>query len=60
MNNVEMQVEEDILTIKVDLSREPEATVRGKLALIASTDGRGERIPDRQEKVMLCVYRKIS
>ncbi|MFQ5519924.1 MAG: hypothetical protein ACE5FK_00875 [Candidatus Methylomirabilia bacterium] len=57
MKNVDMKVEGDILTIKVDLSREFGPSSSGKTIIVASTEG-NVSIPDRNEKVGLNVYRK--
>jgi hypothetical protein len=57
MKNVEMTVSGNILTIKVDLSREFGPSASGKTTIIASTEG-NVTIPDRDEKVGLNVYRK--
>jgi hypothetical protein len=57
MKNVEMTVAGNILTIKVDLSREFGPSASGKTTIIASTEG-NVTIPDRDEKVGLNVYRK--
>ena len=57
MKNVEMTVEQGILTIKVDLSQEFGPSSSGKTIIIASTEG-NVSIPDREEKVGLNVYRK--
>ncbi|MDR0362956.1 MAG: hypothetical protein LBJ46_09800 [Planctomycetota bacterium] len=57
MKNVEMVVEGDILTIKVDLSKEFGPSASGKTIIIASTEG-NQTIPDRDEKVGLNVYKK--
>lgn len=57
MKNVEMTVEQDILIIKVDLSKEFGPSSSGKTIIIASTEG-NVSIPDREEKVGLNVYRK--
>jgi hypothetical protein len=57
MKNVEMTVEQDILTIKVDLSKEFGPSSSGKTIIIATTEG-NVSIPDREEKVGLNVYRK--
>jgi hypothetical protein len=59
MKNVEMKVEGDILTIKVDLSKEFGPSASGKTIIIASTEG-NVSVPDRDEKVGLNVYRKKS
>lgn len=57
MKNVDMNVEGDILTIKVDLSKEFGPSSSGKTTIIATTEG-NVSVPDRDEKVGLNVYRK--
>jgi hypothetical protein len=57
MKNVEMTVEGNVLTIKVDLSKEFGPSASGKTIIIASTEG-NIAVPDRDEKVGLYVYRK--
>jgi len=57
MKNVQMAVEGNILTIKIDLSKEFGPSSSGKTIIIASTEG-SVSIPDREEKVGLNVYRK--
>lgn len=57
MKNVEMKVEGNILTIKVDLSKEFGPSASGKTTIVASTEG-NVTVPDREEKVGLNVYRK--
>jgi len=57
MKNVQMAVEGNILTIKVDLSKEFGPSSSGKTIIVASTEG-NVSIPDREEKVGLNVYRK--
>jgi hypothetical protein len=57
MKNVEMKVDGNILTIKVDLTKEFGPSSSGKTIIIASTEG-NVSIPDRDEKVGLNVYRK--
>jgi hypothetical protein len=57
MKNVDMKVEGNILTIKVDLTKEFGPSSSGKTIIIASTEG-NVSIPDRDEKVGLNVYRK--
>ena len=57
MKNVEMKVEGNILTIKVDLTKEFGPSSSGKTIIIASTEG-NMSIPDRDEKAGLNVYRK--
>jgi len=57
MKNVQMTVEGNILTIKVDLSKEFGPSASGKTIIIASTEG-NVVVPEREEKVGLNVYRK--
>ena len=57
MKNVEMTVEGDILTMKVDLTKEFGPSASGKTIIIATTEG-NVSIPDRDEKVGLNVYKK--
>jgi hypothetical protein len=57
MKNVEMTVAGNILTIKVDLSKEFGPSASGKTIIVASTEG-NITIPEREEKVGLNVYRK--
>jgi hypothetical protein len=59
MKNVEIKVEGNILTIKVDLSKEFGPSSSGKTIIIASTEG-NVAVPDREEKIGLNVYRKKS
>ena len=57
MKNVEMTVLGNILTMKVDLSKEFGPSASGKTIIIASTEG-NITIEGRLEKVGLNVYRK--
>jgi len=58
MKNVEMTQEGNILTIKVDLSKEFGPSSSGKTIIIASTEG-NQPIPDKEDiKIGLNVYRK--
>ena len=57
MKNVEMVVEDTILTIKVDLSKEFGPSSSGKSTIVASTGG-NISIPGREEKIGLNIYRK--
>jgi hypothetical protein len=58
MKNVEMSVEGNILTIKVDLSKEFGLSSSGKTTIIATTEG-NVSIPEAEEKkVGLNVYKK--
>jgi hypothetical protein len=56
MKNVEMTVERNILTIKVDLNKEFGPSSSKKSIIIASTEG-NVSLPNREEKVGLNVYR---
>ncbi len=55
LKNVDMSVEGNILTVKVDLSKEFGPS--GKTIIIASTEG-NVSVADRDEKVGLNVYRR--
>ena len=58
MKNVEMKLDGDILTIKVDLTKEFGPSASGKTIIIASTEG-NISIPEKEEiKIGLNVYRK--
>jgi hypothetical protein len=57
MKNVEMSIDGNILTLKVDLSKDFGTSSSGKSIIIASTEG-NYAIPGREEKVGLNVYRK--
>lgn len=57
MKNVEMTVDGDILTIKVDLTQDFGPSTSGKTIIIASTEGNAS-LPGRSEVVGLNVYRK--
>ncbi len=60
MKNVEMSLEGDILTIRVDLSKDFGPSASGKTIIIASTEG-NVVIPGREgSKVGLNVYKKKS
>ena len=56
MKNGEMTVEGNILTIKVDLTKDFGPSSSKKSIIIASTEG-NVSVPGRQEKVGLNVYR---
>lgn len=58
MKNVELSVEGNILTIRVDLSKEFGPSSTGKTILVATTEG-NVSVPDRDEKVGLNVYRRM-
>jgi hypothetical protein len=58
MKNVEMKLEDNILTITVDLTKEFGPSSSGKTIIIASTEG-NVAIPEKEEvKIGLNVYRK--
>jgi hypothetical protein len=58
MKNVEMKLEDSILTIKVDLTKEFGPSSSGKTIIIASTEG-NVAIPEKEEvKIGLNIYKK--
>lgn len=57
MKNVDITVSGNIMTIKIDLTKEFGPSASGKTTIIASTEG-NITIPEREEKVGLNVYRK--
>jgi hypothetical protein len=58
MKNVEMKLEENILTIKVDLTKQFGPSASGKTIIIASTEG-NISVPDKDDiKIGLNIYRK--
>ncbi len=58
MKNVQMTVESDILTIKVDLTKEFGPSSSGKTIIIASTEG-NISIPEAEDiKIGLNIYTK--
>ena len=59
MKNIDMKVEGDILTIKVDLSKNYGPSKTGKSITIASSEGNAS-IPERDEKIGINVYRKAE
>jgi hypothetical protein len=56
MKNVEMTVQGNILTIKVDLTKDFGPSSSKKSIIIASTEG-NVSVPNREEKVGLNVHR---
>lgn len=56
MKNVEMKVDGNILTIKVDLAKEFGPSSSGKTTIVASTEGNVD-VPGHEVKVGLNVYR---
>lgn len=59
MKNIDMKVEGDILTIKIDLSKNYGPSKTGKSITIASSEG-NVSIPERDEKIGINVYRKAE
>ena len=59
MKNVEMKIDGNILTIKVDLTKDFGPSSSGKNIIIASTEG-NMSLPERDEKIGLNIYRKKS
>jgi len=58
MKNVEMSLDGNILTIKVDISKEFGPSSSGKTTIIASTEG-NQSLPEREDvKVGLNIYKK--
>ncbi len=58
MKNVEMKLEENILTIKIDLTKAFGPSASGKTIIIASTEG-NISVPDNDAiKIGLNVYKK--
>jgi len=58
MKNVEMKLDGDILTIKVDVTKEFGPSSSGKTIIIASTEG-NISIPEKDDvKIGLNVYKK--
>ena len=58
MKNVDMKVEGNILTIKVDLTKEFGPSSSGKTIIIATTEGNVALEGREEAKVGLNVYRK--
>ncbi len=58
MKNVEMKLDGNILTIKVDLTKEFGPSSSGKTIIIASTEGNVAVDGHEEAKVGLNVYRK--
>jgi len=58
MKNIEMMIEGNILTIKVDLSQRFGKSSSGKSTIIASTEGNQSVPGDAEIKIGLNVYTK--
>ena len=59
MKNVDFSLQDEILTIKVDLSKEFGPSKSGKTIIVASTEG-NKTVPGRNEKVGLNVYKELG
>lgn len=57
MKNIEMSVEGNMLTIKVDLSKDFGLSSSGKSVVIATTEG-NVPIGDGEERIGLNIYKK--
>ena len=58
MKNVEMKLDGDILTIKVDVTKEFGPSASGKTIIIATTEG-NIAIPEKEDvKIGLNIYKK--
>lgn len=58
MKNVELTLDGNILTIKVDLSKELGPSTSGKTTIIATTEG-NKAVPGKEDvKIGLNVYKK--
>lgn len=58
MKNVEMNLEGDILTIKVDMSKEFGPSASGKTIIIATTEGNVSIPGSDEKKIGLNIYKK--
>jgi len=56
VKNVEMDLQGDILTIRVDLSQSFGPSASGKTTIIASTEGNVPIAPGHDQKIGLNVY----
>jgi hypothetical protein len=58
MKNIDMQVQGDILTVRVDLKKEFGPSASGKTTIIATTEG-NVSVPEHESiKIGINVYRK--
>jgi hypothetical protein len=57
LKNAEMQVDGNILTLSIDLSKELGPSKSGKTTMVASSEG-NKSVPGREEKIGLNVYRQ--
>jgi hypothetical protein len=60
MKNVEMKLDGNILTIKVDLTKEFGLSGSGKTIIIASTEGNVSIEGAEEKKIGLNIYKKPS
>ena len=58
MKNVEMKIENNILTITVDLTKEFGPSASGKTIIIATTEGNVSIPNDEEKKIGLNIYKK--
>lgn len=59
MKNIEMTKEENILTIKIDLSKEYGESKSGKTIIVATTQG-NVNAPESDIKIGINCYKKID
>lgn len=59
MKNIDMKVEGNILTVKIDLSKDYGESSSGKSIIIASTEG-NQSVPESNAKIGINVYRKVE
>lgn len=58
MKNIDMQIQGDILTVKVDLKKEFGPSASGKTIIIATTEG-NISVPEHESiKIGINIYRK--
>ena len=57
MKNVDLNIEGNVLTIKIDLTKDFGLSASGKSMMIASTEG-NYALPGREEKIGLNIYKK--
>ena len=58
MKNVDLKLEGNILTIKVDISKEFGPSTSGKTIIIASTEGNKAVTGKEDVKIVLNIYKK--
>ena len=58
MKNIEMKVEDHILTIKIDLTKEFGPSASGKTIIIATTAGNVSIPGDEEKKIGLNIYKR--